>query len=207
MVIILYDLQEGAFLVKLARDAVTKYITKSETIPPPAPITGRLKENSGVFVTIEKLEGNSRMLRGCIGYPMPILPLLEATIDSAINAAVNDPRFPPLDATELDEVVFEVSILTPLTLLRVKNTKEYPTLIKVGREGLVIEKGYCKGLLLPQVPVEEGWDAETFLSACCMKAGLQPDEWLSKDTKVESFTADVFTEETPKGKIVTKRLS
>jgi hypothetical protein len=97
--------------------------------------------------------------------------------------------------------------MTPLKLLEVKNPKEYPKLIKVGRDGLVIEKGFQSGLLLPQVPVEYGWDEETFLSECCMKACLPPDSWLSRDVKIYSFTAEVFTEDTPGGNVEQKSLS
>jgi uncharacterized protein (TIGR00296 family) len=206
-VILLYNIQEGSFLVKLAREAVAKYILNDITISPPEPITARLAEKSGVFVTLEKIVGQAKSLRGCIGYPLPAMPLLNATIDSAISAAINDPRFPPLAASELGDVVFEVSILTPPVLLHAKDPKEYPKLIKVGRDGLVIEKGYYKGLLLPQVPVELGWDEETFLSECCMKAGLPLDSWLTKNTKVYAFTAEVFMEEMPNGAVVPKNLS
>ena len=205
--ILLYNLQEGSFLVKLAREAVAKYIMNDVTVSPPEPITARLAEKSGVFVTIEKIVGKEKSLRGCIGYPLPAMPLINATIDSAISAAINDPRFPPLVASEMGDIIFEVSILTPPVLLHVKDPKEYPKLIKVGRNGLVIEKGYYQGLLLPQVPVELGWDEETFLSECCMKAGLPPDTWLSKSTKVYTFTAEVFMEETPNGTVAPKNLS
>lgn len=193
-------------MVKLARTAVTKYITDSTVMPPPDSPSKSLSAKSGVFVTIEKLKDGARVLRGCIGYPLPYMPLVEATIDSAVSAAVNDPRFPPLKHKELDEVVFEVSVLTPPAIVKTNDPKLYPKLIKVGRDGLIIEKDFCKGLLLPQVPTEYGWDEETFLSECCMKAGLPPDSWLSKDVKVYSFSAIVFTEITPGGDIVVKSL-
>jgi uncharacterized protein (TIGR00296 family) len=202
----LFSLEEGTFLVKLARNVVTKHVTESTKITPPTPPSKRMNEKSGVFVTIEKVYKGERVLRGCIGYPLPHMPLVEATIDSAISAAVNDPRFEPLQLEELSEVVFEVSILTPPVLLQTKDPKEYPRLIKVGRDGLIIEKGYYKGLLLPQVPVEYGWDEETFLSECCMKAGLPPDSWLSREVKVYAFSAEVFTEDRPGGEVVPKKL-
>ncbi|MEM4214077.1 MAG: TIGR00296 family protein, partial [Candidatus Methanomethylicaceae archaeon] len=97
-------------------------------------------------------------------------------------------------------------VLTPPVLLEVNDPKEYPKRIKVGRDGLVVEMGYYKGLLLPQVPVEYGWDEETFLSECCMKAGLPPDSWLSRDVKIYTFSAEVFTEVSPGGEIVRKEL-
>jgi uncharacterized protein (TIGR00296 family) len=202
----LYTLEEGTFLVKLARSAVTNYIKESCKITSSNPPSKRMNEKTGVFVTIETIRRGERVLRGCIGYPLPYLPLVEATIDSAISAALNDPRFEPLKSEELSEVVFEVSVLTPPHLLQPKNLKDYPKLIKVGRDGLIIEMGYYKGLLLPQVPVEYGWDEETFLSECCMKAGLPPDTWLSKDVKVYAFRAEVFTEVQPSGEVVSKKL-
>ena len=202
----MFSIEEGAFLVKLARSVVTKHVKESVRISPPTPPSKQMNEKSGVFVTIEKIYKGERVLRGCIGYPLPYMPLVEATIDSAISAAVNDPRFEPLQPEELSEVVFEVSILTPPVLLQAKDPKEYPKLIKVGRDGLIIEKGYYKGLLLPQVPVEYGWDEETFLSECCMKAGLPPDNWLSREVKVYTFSAEVFTEDRPGGEVVPKKL-
>jgi uncharacterized protein (TIGR00296 family) len=200
------SLEEGIFLVKLARTAATKYVTDSTVMSPPDPPSKSLSAKSGVFVTIEKLKGGARVLRGCIGYPLPYMPLVEATVDSAISAAVKDPRFPPLKPKELEEVVFEVSVLTPPAIVKTNDPKLYPKLIKVGRDGLIIEKGFYKGLLLPQVPTEYGWDEETFLSECCMKAGLPPDSWLSKDVMVYSFSATVFTEITPGGEVVVKSL-
>lgn len=200
------SLEEGTFLVRLARSTVTNYLKESKKPVPPQPPSPRLYEKSGAFVTIEKLIGEERILRGCIGYPLPHLPLIEAVMESAISAALEDPRFPPLKVDELKEVVFEVSVLTPPTLLRVNDPKEYPKRIRVGRDGLVVEMGFYKGLLLPQVPVEYGWDEETFLSECCMKAGLPPDSWLSRDLKVYVFTAEVFTETSPGGEVVQKKL-
>jgi len=201
----LYSIEEGEFLVKLSRDSVSYYLKEGKKPAPPAPPSRRMMEKSGVFVTITKLVNGERTLRGCIGYPLPYLPLIEATLDSAISAAVNDPRFPPMKERELNEVLFEVSILSVPELISVRETKDYPKMIKVGRDGLVVEKGYYKGLLLPQVPVEYGWDAETFLAECCMKAGLPPDAWLSKSTKIYSFTAEIFSEE-PDGRVVKKGL-
>lgn len=201
------SLEEGTYLVRLARFTVTNYILNSTRPTPPPPPSQKLYDKSGAFVTIEKLIGKERVLRGCIGYPLPNLPLIEAVMESAIAAAVEDPRFPPIKKDELKDVTFEVSVLTPLVLLKVADPKEYPQKIKVGRDGLVVEMGFYKGLLLPQVPVEYGWDEETFLSECCMKAGLPPDSWLSRDVKIYTFTAEIFTELSPNGEIIHKRLS
>lgn len=196
---------EGSFLVTLARNTVKEYLRNGKTLEPPEETPEKLFEQCGVFVTISTLIDNEKALRGCIGYPYPTIPLVNAVINSAINAATEDPRFEPMSYRELDNVVFEVSILTPPEPLVVANPKEYLGKIKVGQDGLIIERGYHKGLLLPQVPIEWGWCEEEFLCQCCMKAGLPPDSWLTKDAKVYKFSAIIFEEETPNGKI--KRLN
>jgi hypothetical protein len=103
-------------------------------------------------------------------------------------------------------VVFEVSVLTPPELIKVSKTNEYPSKIKIGEDGLIVERGMFKGLLLPQVPVEWGWDEEEFLCQCCIKAGLPPDNWLLKDTKIYKFQAIIFEEEKPNGEVKRKIL-
>ena len=100
-----------------------------------------------------------------------------------------------------------MSILTPPKEVLVSDPKLLPKTIKVGRDGLIASNGPYHGLLLPQVPVEYGWDEEEFLRQTCVKAGMTPDMWLDKDTKISSFQADVFTEEAPRGKAVRKELS
>jgi uncharacterized protein (TIGR00296 family) len=145
-------------------------------------------------------------LRGCIGFPYPTAPLAQAVIESAIESATQDPRFPSVTLKELDSIVFEVSVLTPPELISTNKPTDYPSKIKVGQDGLIIEKGYWKGLLLPQVPVEWNWNEEEFLCQCCIKAGLPPDNWLLKDTKVYRFQAIIFEELKPKDNIVRKEL-
>jgi len=196
---------EGEFLVRLAREAVTVYVSRGETVKPPRDTPSKFKVKRGAFVTLNKVSGAKKALRGCIGYPEPMVPLVEAVIDSAINAAVHDPRFPPVSAEELDKIAIEVSVLTPQERIQVKSPKEYPAQIKVGEDGLVVERGGYKGLLLPQVPVEYKWDAEEFLCNCCLKAMLSPDSWLLQDIKIYKFQAIVYEEESPKGAI--KRVS
>ncbi len=200
-------LTEGEFLIRLARKAVYEYLEKGKTIQPPTNAPSILRERCGVFVTISCLNDGEKQLRGCIGYPQPIYPLVEATIDSAINAATEDPRFNPLSIKELDQVVFEVSVLTPPEAIVVKKPEEYTGKIKVGEHGLIVEKGFSKGLLLPQVPVEWGWCEEEFLCQCCMKAGLPPDSWLTKGAKVYRFRAIVFEEKVPNDEVERKSLS
>ncbi len=198
--------EEGKFLVELARKAVEEYLRTKKYIHAPESISEKLLQPCGVFVTINRLENGEKKLRGCIGYPYPTAPLVQAVIDSAINAATQDPRFRPLPQNELDKVVFEVSVLTPPQIVEVKKPKGYPTKIKVGEDGLIVERGMYKGLLLPQVPVEWEWDEEEFLCQCCVKAGLSPDYWLIEGTKVYKFQAIVFEEEKPRGEVKLKAL-
>lgn len=200
-------LNEGELLVKLARTAVEEYLKNRKRIRVPEGLSQKLMQPCGVFVTINSVEGGEKELRGCIGLPYPTTPLAEAVIESAISSATQDPRFYPLTLSELDRVVFEVSVLTPPQLVEVEKPSEYPSKIKVGVDGLIIERGFYKGLLLPQVPVEWSWDEEEFLCQCCVKAGLPPDCWLMKDTKLYKFQAIIFEEEKPKGEVRRKTLS
>ncbi|MEM1824219.1 MAG: TIGR00296 family protein [Candidatus Nezhaarchaeales archaeon] len=197
--------EDGAFLVKLARRAVSEYFSSRRVISPPRDTPTRLYEKRGVFVTIESYP--NRELRGCIGFPEPIYPLVEATIRASLASALEDPRFPPLTESELKSVVFEVSILTPPQLIKVSKPTEYPSKIKVGVDGLIVEKGFFKGLLLPQVAVEYGWSEEEFLTHCCLKALLPPDAWLDPRTKIYKFQAEIFEEESPEGPIRRRKLS
>ncbi len=196
----------GEFLVRLARNAIEEYLRNRREIEPPRETPEKLWEKMGVFVTLTKHNAPKHVaLRGCIGFPMPIYPLVKATIKAAIYAAVDDPRFPPVRESELDDLTVEVSVLTPPELIE-GPPEERPRRIKVGRDGLIIEKGIYSGLLLPQVPVEWGWDEEEFLAQTCWKAGLPPDCWLDEDTKVYRFTAEIFEEERPRGPVRRKPL-
>jgi conserved hypothetical protein TIGR00296 len=202
------SIQQGSFLVKIARKAVEEYL-KNERIIKLTQIDPIYKIKRGVFTTIEEYKISNGMvnkeLRGCIGFPYPSEELINLTIKSAILAATEDPRFPPLEYDELEKVVFELSILTEPKLLDV-DKKKLPSMIKIGRDGLIIERGLMSGLLLPQVAVENEWDAETFLCNACLKAGLTPDAWLLKGTKVYIFQAEIFAELEPKGRIIKRNL-
>ncbi|SMC25762.1 hypothetical protein SAMN02746041_02425 [Desulfacinum hydrothermale DSM 13146] len=142
----------------------------------------RLQEKRGAFVSLHK----KGMLRGCIGYVEGRRPLWETVREAAVQAALSDPRFPPLRAEELPEVDLEISALTPLE--RMTDPMDF----EVGRHGLVVRKGFMSGLLLPQVAVEHGWDKEQFLSWTCKKAGLSEDAWRRSGTEIYRFSADVF---------------
>jgi uncharacterized protein len=201
------SLDEGKFLVHLARNTVKEYLQNHQAPKPPKDTPKKLFVPCGVFVTISKLKKGEKELRGCIGYPYPTEPLVEAVIDSAINASTQDPRFEPMAPKELNDVVFEVSVLTPPEQIKVDNPKEYLSKVKVGEDGLIVESGFYKGLLLPQVPVEWGWGEEEFLCQCCNKAGLPADKWLNKNTKIYKFKALVFEEEKPLGEVKQVKLT
>lgn len=204
------DEEKGKYLVQLAREAVTKYLKEGIKIDVPPETPRDLMKPMGVFVTIESIrhsrEGTVKELRGCIGFPLPVKPLARATIEAALSAAVEDPRFPPMNTSELETVTFEVSVLTPPEEVKVKSPKEYIEKIEIGRDGLIIERGFYKGLLLPQVAVEYKWDPLTFLSEACIKAGLPPDAWALEDTKIYRFQAVIFAEIEPKGRVVKRDL-
>jgi AmmeMemoRadiSam system protein A len=167
-------------LLALARSAVETYVRENRLIESSA-TSPKFATSKGAFVTLKE----RGRLRGCIGYIEPVAPLDLTIIQAAVYAAVRDPRFEPVTAAELSGLEYEISVLTPLE--EVTN----PSLIRVGKHGLVIEMNGRKGLLLPQVPVENGWDRRTFLEQACLKAGLPPDAW-KKGARLQSFEAIVF---------------
>ena len=203
--------EEGEFLHKLARKTVEKSVNakKPVKLEIPKDTPKKLLEKAGVFVTLNKKTNNQEQeLRGCIGRITPDISLVQATIDSAIDSAFHDPRFPLVKPDELPDITVEISVLTPPELIKVENVKDYPKMIKVGRDGLIVEKGWHKGLLLPQVPIEQDppWDEEQFLGWTCWKANLTMDQWLDSGTKIYKFQAEIFEEEEPGGKIVRKKI-
>jgi uncharacterized protein len=191
---------EGEMAVRLARTAIKECLTNRKKIIP-EDLPDIFKEKRGVFVTLNKKIA-SKELRGCIGRPYPVLPLGEAIILSAINAAREDPRFYPVELKELDEIVIEVTILTVPKRINAK-PRDIPDKIVIGRDGLIISSGRSSGLLLPQVAVEYGFDSTEFLSQTCIKAGLKPDAWL-EEAQVYSFEGQIFEEVEPGGKIKEK---
>lgn len=193
--------EEGKQAVQFARLIAEQTVRQKKT--PVLEVGGIFSEKQGVFVTLHTYPDHD--LRGCIGIPLPIMSLREALIEAA-RSATRDPRFPPLEEQELDHIVVEVTILTKPTLMNAKQPREYLSQIEIGRDGLIVEQGFNKGLLLPQVPVEQGWEKEEFLSHTCMKAGLLPDAWFEHHTKIFKFSGQIFTEVTPRGEIKEKKL-
>ncbi len=186
----------------IARNAIEDYVRDRERIKPSKDLPEKFYEKCGVFVTLNKCERGEKNLRGCIGYPYPDKALIDAIIDSGIAAAVEDPRFEPISVDELDEILIDISVLTPSELIVVKSPKEYPSKVKVGEDGLIFKWVLGSGLLLPQVPVEYNWDSEEFLSHACMKAGAPPDSWLLPNAKIYKFSCVIATELEPKGRVV-----
>ncbi len=174
---------DGEELVREARKVIDAYFRGEDYTP-------KIQGRAGVFVTLKK----NGELRGCIGIPFPT-DLATALKEAAIGA-LNDPRFPPVEKEELKEITVEISVLTPPE--RVSDPLKE---IKVGRDGIMIVYGPFSGLLLPQVPVEEGWSLEEFLDYGCLKAGLPPGCWRSKDVAIFKFTARIFAETEPYGRI------
>ncbi|NHI83558.1 MAG: TIGR00296 family protein [Candidatus Thorarchaeota archaeon] len=197
-----YSDDEGTLLVRLARKTVDRYVTRRERPAIPENIPAKLREKSGVFVTLNKTGRSISRLRGCIGRPYPSQPLVEATIDSAVDSATNDSRFPPVTVGELDAIVVELSVLTPPMPIKYDNPDELLRMVEVGKDGLIASQGMWRGLLLPQVPVEYGWDAKTFLEHTCMKAGLPSNQWREQGIEFMSFQAEIFGETAPRGPIV-----
>ena len=190
--------KDGEILVKTARRVVTEYLKNRTKIKLEQTFESNFSLNSGVFVTLNNPVG----LRGCVGFALPDKKLYNALVDAAISAATEDPRFPPVNAEELEEITFEVTVLTPPEVIHVSDTVEYTSRIKVGRDGLIVKRGSNSGLLLPQVPVECGWTGEEFLGYTCEKAGLPRDCWKDKETQVQKFEGIVFKEEMPNGRVV-----
>jgi len=147
----------------------------------------KLAAPGAAFVTLTK---NAR-LRGCIGFTDPVAPLYKVVQECAVAAATEDPRFPPVSQPELPSLRIEISVLTPLFPIK-------PEEVEVGMHGLMVTQGRMQGLLLPQVPVEWGWDRETFIDQTCVKAGLPPSAWRHGAT-LRGFTAEVFGEEGREG--------
>jgi len=193
---------DGEKLVKTARTVVTEFLKTKNKMMLDKDFEEAFSSNAGVFVTLN----HKSNLRGCIGYPLPDKKLYNALQEAAISAATEDPRFPSVAFEELDQITFEVTVLTPPQEIEVSDPQEYPSKVKVGRDGLIVKSGFNSGLLLPQVPKEYGWNEEEFLGHTCEKAGLPKEQWKEKDTKILKFEGIVFKEQDPGGSVVREKL-
>jgi len=199
----MFSKELGEKSVRIARETIENFLESREEPEMDEELPEEMKEERGVFVTLNK----SGDLRGCIGRPLPRQPFIEGLVNSSINSAIRDPRFPEVRSEELKDITVEVSVLTVPENIEVDDPKKYPEEVEVGRDGLIVKSGGSEGLLLPQVPVDNDWDSEEFLSQTCVKAGLSPDAWVEGAISVERFSAQVFREEEPEGEIVEEELS
>ena len=172
---------EKTILLKTARESISSQLEKRYPNYPEASTS--LKQALGSFVTLH-IDGK---LRGCIGHMLPVRALIEDIKILAKESAFHDPRFPSLNLNELENIDIEISVLSPLEV-------SLPEKVIVGKHGIIMKNGYNSGVLLPQVPVEQGWNREEFLSNTCRKAGMKMNCWKDPRTQIETFTAVIFGE-------------
>jgi AmmeMemoRadiSam system protein A len=170
-------------LLHVARDSIEAHL-KGKAATPVKTDSPVLSEARGAFVSLHR----GGQLRGCIGFIEAVKPLLQTVREMAAAAAFHDPRFRPLQANELADLDIEISVLSPLRLI--KSTDE----IEIGKHGLYIVRGLNRGLLLPQVATQYHWDRQQFLEQTCYKAGLPPDAWKDPHTQIYVFSADIFAD-------------
>lgn len=198
-------LEEGRVAVGIARETLRDSLegpygarllesVRKRTLPP------LFGEKHGLFVTLLAYPGKG--LRGCIGFTEPVYPLGEGIARAAWLAAREDTRFLPVEPGEVSALLIEVSVLGPLERIRAKTPEDLVKEVKVGRDGLVVSEEGASGLLLPQVPVDEGWMVPEFLSGVCRKAGLSPKAWTRAGPSFWRFGSSVFSEVRPSGDVV-----
>jgi len=177
-----FDLSQRKIILNLAREAIRSRLESGQTVPLPS--HEFLHVPAAAFVTI-RIAGE---LRGCIGTTEPARPLGETVISCAISSAFQDPRFPPLRLEEYEQIDLEISVLS--LFQQIQSVEE----IVVGTHGVLLSLGYQRGLLLPQVAAEQGWDRHTFLQYTCRKAGLSPNAWQHPEAIIKIFSAEIFGE-------------
>ncbi len=175
--------KEQKVLLNIARKAIETYVRTGEIYNEPREEKA-LNRRNGCFVTIMQ----KGQLRGCIGNFQSERPLFKEVVEMATSSATKDPRFYPMKEHDLEDFKLEISVLSPLR--KTENVEE----IEIGTHGIYLEKGYYRGVLLPQVATEHGWDRETFLKQTCLKAGLPNNAWQAEDTEIYLFSAQIFGE-------------
>ena len=175
--------KEKKVLLEIAHKAIEAVVRNEDTTPEPRE-ENALNMRNGCFVTIKQ----AGELRGCIGNFQSDLPLFKEVAEMAAASACKDPRFYPLQADELDTISIDISVLSPLEKIDDIDS------IEIGTHGIYLEKGYYRGVLLPQVATEHEWDRETFLKQTCIKAGLPTDAWKAEEADIYIFSADVFSD-------------
>ncbi len=199
----MFSEEEGAIAVQSARSIVDSIITGRGL--PELELPPSFDEKGGIFTTLSTFPEGA--LRGCIGIPEPVMPLRDALVESAVSAATRDPRFPAVTSNELDRITVEVTLLTPPEPVGASSPEELLEMVRIGEHGLIAQRFGRRGLLLPQVPVEQGWDTKEFLEHTCWKAGLPMDSWKDPDTSFLWFTGQVFKETEPRGDVRPKPLA
>ena len=201
-----FSVEDGKMLITFARENIEYFLKNDRRIPVTDEIKQKFADNYGAFVTLNKFNFSGNPLRGCIGYIEPTYSLYDVIHKVSVSSAIEDPRFPSVSLKEMDNIVIELSILTPPKQIEVNDPEEYLQKIVIGRDGLIAERGMRRGLLLPQVPVDHdrNWDVETFLNHTCQKAWLPTNAWKEKDTKIYSFQAILFEEKSPRGEVIRK---
>jgi uncharacterized protein len=194
----------GERAVRLAREALELVLGPDPPKDPARPfkdleLPAAFNEPRGVFTTLRR--ARSGQLRGCIGYTMPVFPLRVGIPRTAAGAALEDPRFPPVALPELTGLTIEVSLLTVPEPLASMRPRDRPSEVRIGRDGLIVRWRQAEGLLLPQVAVEQRWNAVEFLDETCGKAGLPFDAWLRPEAEVLRFGSEAFGEESPAGPV------
>ncbi len=180
--------KQGKELIKLARKSIKYFLASGQIMKEISP--EEFSEKQGVFVTLHNKKGE---LRGCVGFPYPILPLWNAVIEAGVSAGFNDSRFNQLTLKELEEIKIEISVLSvPEEITEKKEL--IPEKIETGKDGLIVKINNQSGLLLPQVAEEMKWNSEIFLEQTCVKAGLNKENWKEKECKIFKFQAQIFNE-------------
>ena len=190
--------EQGREVVRLARETLDSFVGGRRPRPRRWE-AGYLAEKRGVFVTLNTTEFGGKTLRGCIGFPLPVMALGDAVQSATMEAAAQDPRFRPVAPGELGHIEVEVSVLTLPEALDAPRRLDVPKLLRLGTDGIIVTRPEASALFLPQVATETGWDAETYLSEACMKGGMTADAWLDAGTRIEIFQAEVFAEKGPRG--------
>lgn len=195
-----YSISDGEAFVKAARYSIELYLKSPHfSMEMVEKSLRQYSDRRGVFVTVSHYP--TMTLRGCIGFPNPTGPLSSLLVEAAVAAATEDPRFVPVSHRELEDCVVEVSVLSQPVRIEEKSWIKRQAEIKLGHDGLIVQYGAKRGLLLPQVPIEERWNKKEFLDNACEKAGLPAGHWKRPEVDIFKFTAQVFREKSPMGEV------
>lgn len=188
--------EEGQQLVRVARDSVERLFND---ISPGPRYSVQSMVQAGVFVSIHDFSAGEKILRGCVGFPLPKGEFYSSLEEAAVLAATKDPRFKPISKGELDKVIFEVSVLNPPELITVEKPAEYLDVVSIGVDGLILRWREYSSLLLPQVSSEYDWTVDQYLKNLCCKAGLPAHMWMNCDVKIYKFSCIIYGESKPRG--------